>query len=130
VLPPHTLATKQMDRGKEEASAGPSSGVKRKAEQEREDPEKRARIERPSNPFTAGSGNFEKVFAEGKFFKDNTGYIRILELELEDQVFLSLAPRRFGKTLFLNTLAEYYDKKNAEKDYEKFHEYVSSLFSL
>jgi hypothetical protein len=47
---------------------------------------------------------------QGVFRVDKTGFIRDID-EPFTRAIVSLRPRRFGKSLFLNTLERYYDKK-------------------
>ncbi len=61
-----------------------------------------------------GVSSFEKLRSEGYFFVDKTRYIEILE-SLPENFAVMLRPRRFGKTLFASMLANYYDRRGAEK---------------
>jgi hypothetical protein len=58
-------------------------------------------------------------FGEGTFFKDNTLYIPRLE-QLNAKAIVSLHPRRFGKSLFVSVLNQYYDIKNKSSLQELF----------
>lgn len=70
------------------------------------------------NPFLYGQQNFLK-FGEGALFRDNTQFILKLE-QLNYQAIVSLHPRRFGKSLFLSILQEYYDVRNKDRLQELF----------
>lgn len=63
--------------------------------------------------FPYGLSNFQKVVSEGYFYVDRTAYLRTLE-ETGD-LFLFLRPRRFGKSLWLSTLENYYDIAKADQ---------------
>jgi hypothetical protein len=54
-----------------------------------------------------GLADFYKIRQEGYFYQDRTSFIRISEERGTQLVFLR--PRRFGKSLWLSTLANYYD---------------------
>ena len=69
----------------------------------------------PSNPATSkfpyGVSRFRKIMADGRFCIDKTSYIRTLETSGD---YLKIwRPRRFGKTLVCDMLAEYYDASNS-----------------
>ncbi|MDR1141294.1 MAG: ATP-binding protein [Planctomycetaceae bacterium] len=55
-----------------------------------------------------GNSNFKSVKTENYFYVDKTRYIGLLENESNSSQ-LFIRPRRFGKSLFLSTLAYYYD---------------------
>ncbi|MGH9841658.1 MAG: AAA family ATPase [Blastocatellia bacterium] len=57
--------------------------------------------------FPYGIADFYKVVTEDYFYVDRTGCIQQLE-DAGSQV-LFLRPRRFGKSLLLSTLENYYD---------------------
>jgi hypothetical protein len=57
--------------------------------------------------FPYGISDFHALITEGYFYVDRTDRIRVME-ELGPQL-LFLRPRRFGKSLWLTTLANYYD---------------------
>jgi len=69
--------------------------------------------------FPYGNKSHEEVFNPEMFYVDKTLFIK----EIEDFGFtkgtskavISLRPRRFGKSLFLDTMKEYYDINNAPK---------------
>jgi len=61
--------------------------------------------------------NFESIRRDKRYYVDKTAYIEKLE-EVKNPVFLR--PRRFGKTLFAETLRYYYDIKAAHKFEELF----------
>ena len=62
--------------------------------------------------FPYGIANFQQIITEGYFYQDKTDFIRLLEEEGKNLLFLR--PRRFGKSLLLSMLAHYYDVKQAE----------------
>lgn len=64
-----------------------------------------------------GDSNFERIINENKYYVDKTMYIEPLE-KVNWPVFLR--PRRFGKTLFTETLRWYYDLKAADRFDELF----------
>ncbi len=59
-----------------------------------------------------GVGNFHDLRCEDFFYCDKTKYIELLEKFHIDYP-LIVRPRRFGKTLFTNTLFDYYDSARA-----------------
>ncbi|KLO24558.1 AAA family ATPase, partial [Marinitoga sp. 1155] len=61
-----------------------------------------------------GEQNFERVIMQNYYYIDRTEYIEKLE-SLNEKNIVFLRPRKFGKTLFLDTLAKYYDVNYAEK---------------
>ncbi|NUV00555.1 hypothetical protein XO12_10855, partial [Marinitoga sp. 1154] len=61
-----------------------------------------------------GKQNFEWVIMQNYYYIDRTKYIEKLE-SLNETNIVFLRPRKFGKTLFLDTLAKYYDINYAEK---------------
>ncbi|HCD10131.1 MAG TPA: AAA family ATPase [Thermoanaerobacter sp.] len=64
-----------------------------------------------------GMSNFRAMREEGYLYVDKTMYIEKIE-NLNSKYLFFIRPRRFGKSLFLSTLENYYDIKN-EKDFEK-----------
>ncbi len=60
-----------------------------------------------------GVADFHSLRSEGELYVDRTGYIRTLE-DLGRSL-LFLRPRRFGKSLWLSVLANYYDVRTAEE---------------
>lgn len=69
----------------------------------------------PSNPatpkFPYGASGFRQIMAYKSFCVDKTSYIRTLETS---GYYLKIwRPRRFGKTLVCDMLAEYYDASNS-----------------
>ena len=69
----------------------------------------------PSNPatpkFPYGECRFRQIMADKSFCVDKTSYIRTLETSAK---YLKIwRPRRFGKTLVCDMLAEYYDASNS-----------------
>ncbi len=65
--------------------------------------------------FPYGLADFPKIIREGYYYADRSGYIADLE-DIGDQL-LFLRPRRFGKSLLLGMLENYYDLAKA-KDFE------------
>ena len=65
-----------------------------------------------------GISNFETVRTENYYYVDKTEYIE--KLENDDKYIMILRPRRFGKSLFLSTLDNYYNKLYANKYEEVF----------
>lgn len=61
--------------------------------------------------FPYGISNFPAIRTEGYLYLDRTQHIPLLEEAGKQLVFLR--PRRFGKSLLLSTLANYYDIKTA-----------------
>ncbi|KLO24275.1 9-O-acetyl-N-acetylneuraminate esterase, partial [Marinitoga sp. 1197] len=66
-----------------------------------------------------GEQNFERVIMQNYYYIDRTQYIEKLE-SLNEKNIVFLRPRKFGKTLFLDTLSKYYDINYAEKFEELF----------
>ncbi|MCP4661941.1 MAG: AAA family ATPase, partial [bacterium] len=62
--------------------------------------------------FPYGIADFEKIRRKGMFYLDRTAGIR--HVERLGQTLVFLRPRRFGKSLWLRTLATYYDLRLAE----------------
>ncbi len=60
-----------------------------------------------------GVADFGSIRTEDQLYVDRTGHIPVLE-ELGKPL-LFLRPRRFGKSLWLSTLANYYDLRTAEE---------------
>ncbi len=63
--------------------------------------------------FPYGMSDFRQIIDEGYFFIDRTAHIRVIE-ELGHQL-LFLRPRRFGKSLLLSLLENYYDIQRADE---------------
>ena len=63
--------------------------------------------------FPYGVADFHSLRTEGELYVDRTGYVRTLE-EL-GRALLFLRPRRFGKSLWLSVLANYYDLRTADE---------------
>jgi len=76
-------------------------------------PKKRLKITENESPFLYGEQNFMQ-FGQGTFFRDNTYFISLME-SLNQKAIVSLHPRRFGKSLFVSILNEYYDLKNKNR---------------
>lgn len=60
-----------------------------------------------------GMSNFEELREEGYLYVDKTNYIEILETYPRYQFFIR--PRRFGKSLFISMLENYYDINKKKK---------------
>lgn len=65
-----------------------------------------------------GVADFERMWTGGYAYVDRTAYIR--EIENLADVILFVRPRRFGKSLWLRTLAAYYDVVTAGRHEELF----------
>ncbi|BBE30105.1 hypothetical protein OSSY52_02460 [Tepiditoga spiralis] len=61
-----------------------------------------------------GLQNFEKIRTENFYYVDKTKYIEIIEDMPESYIFF-LRPRKFGKSLWLDTMSKYYDVKYSDK---------------
>ena len=61
-----------------------------------------------------GLQNFEKIMTENYYYVDKTKYIEVLESMSESYV-LFLRPRKFGKSLWLDTISRYYDINYKDK---------------
>lgn len=61
--------------------------------------------------FPYGLADFYSIRKEGYFYQDRTHFIRTLEERGKQLIFLR--PRRFGKSVWLSTLANYYDVARA-----------------
>jgi len=65
--------------------------------------------------FPYGIADFQQIRRQGMFYLDRTAWIR--EVERLGRTVVFLRPRRFGKSLWLQTLATYYDLRlRAERD--------------
>ena len=60
-----------------------------------------------------GISNYYRIITENYFYMDRSSHIRLIE-EAGDQI-LFLRPRRFGKSLLLSTLENYYDVAKADE---------------
>lgn len=65
-----------------------------------------------------GESDFKKIIKENYLFVDKSNYIEKLEEDASYQFFIR--PRRFGKSLFLSMLSNYYDINNKEEFEELF----------
>jgi hypothetical protein len=65
-----------------------------------------------------GESDFKKIIKENYIFVDKSKYIEVLESDASYQFFIR--PRRFGKSLFLSMLSNYYDINNKDKFQELF----------
>lgn len=61
--------------------------------------------------FPYGLADFDSIRREGYFYQDRTHYLRVVEERGKQLVFLR--PRRFGKSLWVSVLANYYDVARA-----------------
>ena len=78
--------------------------------------ERRKRIYRKRIPY--GMQNFEDVIKEDCFYVDKTPFIE--DIEESHMYFFFLRPRRFGKSLTLSMLENYYDINKKDKFEEMF----------
>ncbi len=62
--------------------------------------------------FPYGIADFQKIRREGMFYLDRTSGIS--DVERLGRTLVFLRPRRFGKSLWIQTLATYYDLRLAE----------------
>ena len=62
--------------------------------------------------FPYGIADFRRIRREGRVYVDRTAYIR--NLEVLGDILVFLRPRRFGKSLWVQTLATYYDLRYAD----------------
>ncbi|MDM8525903.1 AAA family ATPase [Desulfococcaceae bacterium HSG8] len=67
--------------------------------------------------FPYGISDFRKIMSQGCFYCDRTDSIPLLE---QGEYLLFLRPRRFGKTLLLSMLANYYDTAREDEFRELF----------
>ena len=67
-----------------------------------------------------GESDFKKIIKENYLFVDKSKYIETLEEDASYQFFIR--PRRFGKSLFLSMLSNYYDVNNKDAFQELFGE--------
>ena len=79
--------------------------------------ERRKRIYRKRIPY--GMQNFEDVIKEDCFYVDKTPFIE--DIEGSNKYFFYIRPRRFGKSLTLSMLENYYDI-NKKDDFETIFE--------
>lgn len=61
--------------------------------------------------FPYGLADFYSIRKEGYFYQDRTAFIRTVEERGKQLVFLR--PRRFGKSMWISTLANYYNVARA-----------------
>ncbi len=73
--------------------------------------ERKKRIYRKRIPY--GMQNFEDVILEDCYYVDKTPFIE--EIEDANKYFFFIRPRRFGKTLTISMLENYYDINKADK---------------
>lgn len=65
-----------------------------------------------------GMTDFERIIRENFYYIDKTEYIA--KIEDTTSFFFFVRPRRFGKSLFLNMLGQYYDINKKDKFEEIF----------
>ncbi|OUD14177.1 hypothetical protein TPSD3_07545 [Thioflexithrix psekupsensis] len=63
--------------------------------------------------FPYGLADFAAVISEGYYYADRTQYIH--EFEQASKYLLFLRPRRFGKSLILSMLENYYDVRKKDQ---------------
>ena len=78
--------------------------------------ERRKRIYRKRIPY--GMQNFESIIKEDCFYVDKTSFIE--DIEEANKYFFFIRPRRFGKSLTLSMLENYYDINKKDKFEEIF----------
>ena len=69
----------------------------------------------PAYSLPVGIDSFEKIRSGGYYYVDKTGFIRELMQKIFD-VSLITRPRRFGKTLLMSMLAEFFDIRKDSKE--------------
>jgi hypothetical protein len=75
--------------------------------------------------FPYGIADFYAIRRDGMLYVDRTAYVR--EVERLGRVLVFLRPRRFGKSLWLQTLANYYDLRRQDQFEELFSELDGGL---
>ncbi len=60
-----------------------------------------------------GISNFHDLIAQHYYYVDKTKYIEVLE-QFNEKYICFFRPRRFGKSLFVSLLCNYYDKTKAK----------------
>ena len=75
-----------------------------------------------------GMSDFRMVRNNNKYYVDKTMYIPQLE-KISNFLFL-IRPRRFGKSIFLSMIADYYDCENKELDQEFEGTWISELYNM
>lgn len=58
-----------------------------------------------------GMTNFTEIITDNYYYVDKTMFIP--QIERTSRFFFFVRPRRFGKSLFLNMISQYYDKNKA-----------------
>ncbi|MEJ6952525.1 AAA family ATPase [Natronospora cellulosivora (SeqCode)] len=72
-----------------------------------------------------GISDFKSLRKENYLYIDKTNFIETIE-ELDSKYLFFIRPRRFGKSLFLSTLAHYYDMNNKDEFEDMFKDlYIS-----
>ena len=61
-----------------------------------------------------GNSNFERIRTKNFAYVDKTRFIELLENEANSSQFF-IRPRKFGKSLFLSMLTNYYDIRKASQ---------------
>ena len=72
-----------------------------------------------------GISDFKTLQRSHKYFVDKTKYLPLLE-EISNFLFL-IRPRRFGKSLFLSMVADYFDCANKDIESEYKGTWIESL---
>ena len=67
--------------------------------------------------FPYGETDFASIRESNQFFVDNSRFIKELEQQAENNILLR--PPRFGKSLFANMLARYYDVNTTQEQFER-----------
>eukprot|EP01094_Clydonella_sp_ATCC50884_P022324 TRINITY_DN50_c0_g1_i12.p1 TRINITY_DN50_c0_g1~~TRINITY_DN50_c0_g1_i12.p1 ORF type:complete len:679 (-),score=107.73 TRINITY_DN50_c0_g1_i12:186-2222(-) len=67
--------------------------------------------------FPYGKTDFASIRERNQFFVDNSRFIKELEQQAESNILLR--PPRFGKSLFANMLARYYDVNTTQEQFER-----------
>jgi len=66
----------------------------------------------------SGNSDFREVMTKGRYYVDKTMYLPLLENT--DDFLFAARPRRFGKSMFLTMMRDYYDINRAEAFKEEF----------
>jgi hypothetical protein len=84
--------------------------------------------------FPRGESNFKRLRERGQFFVDTTRFIP--KLECSGSTVLFTSPPRFGKSLFADMLATYYDVATSQSEFDALfggldiHQNVTALARL
>ena len=77
------------------------------------------RLLQSANPILPGLSNFDHLMSPGTLMADKTKYIEQLDASRQYQ-YMFLRPRTWGKSTFLQMLADYYDKSKDTQFHNKF----------